>query len=382
MQEQQEQQDQQEQKQQHQQHQQHQQQKQQQEFYTVLVVGGYGIVGSYLTALLAKRNRNVKVLIAGRNMGKAQRAASKIKGAEAVIVDINSNNPLEYLYTMPDAIIVSVNDTHDHLLRQAIQKRIPILDIARWHERVEAAKQVYKEEVGNSPVILGSGWVASVPSIVVKAHQETLVPFENVDIDILLSLKDKTGPDSVTGFVDAHLPFYIWENGQKKEVKGFSSSKAVQFSERRVFTTHRMRCPEQATLVECGVTQGASVRIAFDSQIMNRTFACLIRTGVWGLLSRKIRRSILHNSKNTNDALHEIIVSIKEKGKTFKISVIDQVGQSHLTAVSAVSQLERLLGLQGRIQPQHGVTFPEQASDVQLDLMAIQDMGVSIKKVL
>jgi hypothetical protein len=115
---------------------------------------------------------------------------------------------------------------------------------------------------------------------------------------------------------------------------------------------------------------------------MNRTFACLICTGLWGHLSRKTRKSILHNSKNTNDALHEIIVSIKEKGRMIKISVIDQVGQSHLTAISAVSQLERLLGLQGRIQPQHGVTFPEQARDVQMDLMAIQDMGISIKKVV
>jgi saccharopine dehydrogenase-like NADP-dependent oxidoreductase len=359
-----------------------QEQHQQHEQFTVLVVGGYGIVGSYLTELLAKRNKNVKVLVAGRNMEKAQRAASKITGAEAVIVDINRNNPLEYLYTMPDAIIVSVNDTHDHLLRQAIQRRIPILDIARWHERVEAAKQVYKDEDGNSPVILASGWVASVPSIVAKAHQITLEPFQNIDIDILLSLKDKTGPDSVTSFVDAHLPFHIWENGQKKEVKGFSSSKSVHFSDKRTFTTHRMRCPEQATLVESGVTQGASVRIAFDSQIMNRTFACLICTGLWGHLSRKTRKSILHNSKNTNDALHEIIVSIKEKGRMIKISVIDQVGQSHLTAISAVSQLERLLGLQGRIQPQHGVTFPEQARDVQMDLMAIQDMGISIKKVV
>lgn len=355
---------------------------QQQEQYTVLVVGGYGIVGSYLTDLLAKRNRNVKVLVAGRNMGKAQLVASKITGAEAVVVDIDRENPLEYLYEMPDAIIVSVNDTHDHLLRQAIQRRIPILDIARWHERVEAAKQVYKEEDGNSPVILASGWVASVPSIVAKAHQTSSSPFQNIDIDILLSLKDKTGPDSVTSFVDAHLPFHIWENGLKKEVKGFSSPKSVQFSECRVFTTHRMRCPEQATLVESGVTQGASVRIAFDSQMMNRTFACLIRAGIWRRLSRQTRKSILQNSKNTNDALHEIIVSIKEKGKRIKIIVIDQVGQSHLTAVSAVCQLDRLLGLQGRIQPQHGVTFPEQATDVQMDLLAIQDMGVSIKKVI
>lgn len=352
--------------------------------YTVLVVGGYGIVGSYLSQLLAERNKNVKVLIAGRNMAKAQIAASKIRGSEAVIVDINSENPLEYLYTMPDAIIVSVNDTHDYLLRQAIHRRIPILDIARWHERVEDAKQVYQEENGNCPVILASGWVASVPSIIAKSYKETSTPLENIDIDILLSLKDKTGPDSVTSFVDAHLPFNIWEQNQKKEVKGFSSPKSVNFSQRRTFTTHRMRCPEQATLIESGVAEGVSVRIAFDSQMMNRTFACLIRSGVWGILSHKTRKSILHNNKNTNDAVHEIIVTIKEKGniERTKISILDQIGQSHLTAVSAVNQLERLIGLKGRIQPNVGISFPEQASDVQMDLTAIQDMGVTIKKVV
>ncbi len=366
----------------------------------ILIVGGYGTVGTALCKMISTRHPDIHVIIGGRSLSKGQLAASKLVNASAVKIDIQDADPLANLPALPEAVIVSVNDQQDHLLRAAIRRNIPIIDITRWTERIQDARIIAGKESPRSPVVLASGWMASATSIVIAAARggiigvrgaygahgargahdthgdKDILPLDHIEIDILFSLQDQSGLDSVTHFVNCHQPFDIWENGSIRTVNGFSDSKKVTFSGNRVYTCRRLNTPEQMTLAETGLAKGISVRLAFDSHFTNNALAALVGSGIWGRLSKKRRTSILHRTSGSTNAAHEFVVTVRNKDTFSTFTVMDPRGQAHFTAASTFGQLERLLGLNGRIPPKPGISFPEEAIDVRRDIEAMEYFGV------
>jgi hypothetical protein len=341
----------------------------------VLVVGGYGTVGMLISDLIARRHPDVDVVVGGRRFFTAE-AAARLHGlAGAVRIDVTDDDPLADVDPLPDAVLVAVNDHNDRLLHSAARRGIPLVDIARWLARIEDAHRALAQETVTAPVVLASGWMASAAAVTAVAHGWG-APADHVDIDILLSLQDKTGPDSATGFVDVHLPFELWERGETRTVRGMSEPRAVTFSNGQTRSCRLFNSPEQATLVTTGHARGVSVRMAFDNRPTNAAFTALVNSGLWARLSKERRFGILHNPGEKDGAAHEFVVTIKNGLATRRILVKDSEGQAHLTAVSAVTQLERVLGLNGRDRPNPGISFPEGAKDVMADVAAMASMGV------
>ncbi|MGW0705697.1 hypothetical protein ACWD4G_06970 [Streptomyces sp. NPDC002643] len=341
----------------------------------VLVVGGYGTVGMVISELIARRHPDVEVIVGGRRFFKAE-AAARLRGlAGAVRIDVTDDDPLATVDPLPDAVLVAVNDHNDRLLHSAARRGIPLVDIARWLKRVEDAHRTLAGETVTAPVVLASGWMASAAAVTVAAHGGGL-PADQVDIDILLSLEDRTGPDSATGFVDVHLPFELWERGETRTVRGMSEPRRVTFGDGRTRSCRLFSSPEQATLITTGHARGVSVRMAFDSRATNSVFAALVNSGLWARLSKERRTGILHSPGEKPGASHEFAVTLRTGPTTRRILVEDPEGQAHLTAAGAVTQLERVLGLNGRERPEPGISFPEEAKDVKADVAALESMGV------
>jgi hypothetical protein len=59
-------------------------------------------------------------------------------------------------------------------------------------------------------------------------------------------------------------------------------------------------------------------------------------------------------------------------------TVADLAGQTHLTAVGAAVQLERLLGLDGAAPPAAGIVYPDTSPQVESALRALRDCGVDV----
>jgi hypothetical protein len=78
-----------------------------------------------------------------------------------------------------------------------------------------------------------------------------------------------------------------------------------------------------------------------------------------------------------------VLVTLIGKGvdgadKTVRASLLDDQGQTHLTALGGVIQVERALDLGGNSGLSHGVTFPERHEDVDIALATLQEHGVKI----
>lgn len=340
---------------------------------SVLVVGGYGVVGAQVCALLAERNPGLEIMIGGRSLAKARQAASGIAGALGVRIDVEDEDPLAGLPKPPAAIVVAVNDHHDRLLLAAARRGIALVDIARWRERMDDARRLL--ESAEAPVVLASGWMAGAAAVVAAAFRDPARPADRVDIDILFDLADKAGPDSIAGFMDIQEPFTVWEAGVPRTAKSLSEGRVARFSDRSARCL-RFDSPDQQTLVQSGHARGAATRMTFGGAAMTATFAVLVRSGLWGLLPRAARAALLYNPGK--GAPHEFVVTLDEAAGAKRIVVRDGLGQTHMTAAGAAAQAERMLGLNGRAPVARGVSYPEQADDLAADIAALRAMGVEI----
>lgn len=100
----------------------------------VLIVGGYGTVGSQIAKILHDLHPEIEWLVGGRSSGKPLPFSST--RVKALYVDNTNADPLSDAPDDLSMIINSVNDPDDSLLLTAVKRQIPLLDITRWTEKL------------------------------------------------------------------------------------------------------------------------------------------------------------------------------------------------------------------------------------------------------
>lgn len=341
---------------------------------TLLVVGGYGVVGEQLVTMFAARNPGVRLLIGGRTRDRAQALADRLPAAAAVTIDVMDEDPLAALTEPVDGVVVAVNDHRDRLLTAALARGLPLVDIARWTTRIDDARAIVGSQ-SRSPVVLASGWMAGAVATVVAAFADGQTA-DHVDIDILFGAADKAGPDSVAGFVNMHQPFGIYEHGTFRMVRSLTDGRTRRFPLGQSAKVRRFSAPDQNSLIASGIAKGVAMRMAFDSAALMGGFTAMVRSGLWGRLPVTLREKLLHNP-GAGDA-HQVVITAIFPQYRVMVAMVDKLGQTHMTAAGGVSQAERLLGLRGRLFPPLGVSYPEMASDVAVEPASLGEMGVEL----
>ncbi|MCF6263416.1 MAG: saccharopine dehydrogenase NADP-binding domain-containing protein [Xanthomonadales bacterium] len=351
----------------------------------ILVVGGYGVVGLQIAQVTRKQNVGIPIIIAGRSINKASEAAAKIKNASGIALDVSDIDPLANVNTEVGAVICAVNDPDDALMRAAITRGIPYIDITRWTVRLHSASLLASVLDITAPVVLSSSWMAGVCAIVAKKATTELGVVEEIDTAILYRLADKAGPNSVEYADRLGIPFRVLKNGRWKTVKPMSEPLQTTFPGGYSGKAYRFDEPSQETLALYTGAETVSSRIAYDSVSTTRVMALLVKSGIWGLISgpsfTKFRHSMLHNPGA--GASHEVVILVKGKGatgkeETIRATILDPEGQTHLTAVGAYIQLSETLGLDGQAPRAAGVYLPENTNDPQSVIKTLEQNGVKV----
>jgi saccharopine dehydrogenase-like NADP-dependent oxidoreductase len=347
----------------------------------VLVVGGYGVVGSQVAALVRRRHPDLRLVVAGRSAEKAARAAAGIGGATGAVVDVSRPHPLGDL--RPLAVVSVVNDPGDHLLADAVSAGVPLLDVARWTDRVRGAAALLATRTPAAPVLLSSGWMAGIASTVAAGLAQQLSAVEEIDISVLYSLKDKAGPDSAEYMDRLATPFEVTIDGGTERVRPLGDSRRIVFPGGREAKVYRFDTPDQFTLPATTGARTVAARIAFDDAFTTSLLALLVRSGLWKLISGQrftsLRRKLLY--KPGPGACHEVVIDVvgsDDAGARVarRATISDPLGQTHLTAAATVIQLERLLGLDGASAPT-GLVYPDTAPQLAA-VDALRDVGVTV----
>lgn len=355
----------------------------------VLIIGGYGVVGRQIAALLAQRHPRLRLTLAGRSLHHAQAAASQIPGAQGACIDIRSAQPLAGLHEKPDVVVAAANDDDDRLLAAAAASGTPLIDITRWTERMQTGAARLMALPGQasvaSPIVFASSWMAGVAATLAREAASHLARVEHIDIDILYALQDKSGPDSVAYMDRLAQPFRIMQGGQAAWASPLSDPRDVAFANGPTARTARFDAPDQFTLPTLTGAHSVATRIAFDDPLSSWALRMAVRSGLWRLLSgpafSKLRHAVLHNPGT--GAPHRIEISARGQDAARRpahaaLSIHAPQGQTHLTAVGALIQIERVLGLNGHAPAPAGLQVAEAWTDPALARRTLQEAGVQV----
>ncbi|MFF2481316.1 saccharopine dehydrogenase [Paenibacillus sp. NPDC058071] len=337
----------------------------------VLIVGGYGEVGRQIAQILHDRYADLDIALGGRSPGKAVPFESK--RVQTVVVDNNAEDPLLYAGDHVSLIINAVNDLQDRLLQSAVRRRIPLIDLTRWTEVFEQSIAKLKNTKLHAPVVLSSGWMAGTASLFAMLNSTNL---QNVSVDIhaLYSLRDKAGPDSAAYMDRMSIPFHITEPTGSRLVFPMTDPVKVQFPNGYATKCYRLDTPDHMTLLKPGHIDTASFRISFDNKASTYALVGLVKSGIWKMISgdrfRSLRRSLLYNP-GTGSA-HHLLIHLKGRDSNGRwierrMGISDPLGQTHLTALGAAVQAEKLLRMPEDEPLAPGIYYPEDLPNARMD---------------
>jgi hypothetical protein len=349
----------------------------------ILIAGGYGVVGQQITACLRQRYPNLPLIIAGRNPAKGEALAASLGLASTAEINVEQRGPLHGV--KPRAVLTVVNDPSDYLLQEALSLGLPLLDITRWTEKFKNAAAQISAQPCLAPVMLSSGWMAGLSSLLAVALSRRMRSVDSVDISVLFSLKDKAGPNSTEYMDRLATPFTVQVDGQPTQVMPFSDPRKVTFPDGSAHSVYRFDTPDQFTLPGNTGARSVAARIAFDDPFSTAMLRFLTRSGIWKWISGErftsLRRSLLYNPGG--GASHQVVVEVSGLAadgspQHLRASLFDPLGQTHLTAVGTLIQLERLLGLDGAPPPAPGLCYPDSAPQIEPAFQTLRDFGVQI----
>ncbi|MFQ5417409.1 MAG: saccharopine dehydrogenase [Myxococcota bacterium] len=347
---------------------------------SVLLIGGYGVVGSWIARLLRERHPELPLLLAGRSPEKGATLAEELGTAGTVRVDAGAGNPLSALSKPPALVLTAANDPEDRVLLAAVRAGIPVVDITRWTARVQRSVLRLSCEEIRAPVVLASSWMGGLASITASAGAARIAPVERIEIDICYAQADQSGSDSVAYVDRLAIPFETTQDGRERLSYPLTDGRVVRFPGGRKASTYRLDTPEQATLPCFLGASTVATRIGYDSPAASWMLVALKRSGILRVLQRDRftpwRRALLHSSGDGDRAT--FVVSVEGKSGSVRVEVVDPKGQAHLTAVGAVVAAERALGLDGGAPAAARAWFPEQFPDPEGALATAHTLGVEV----
>lgn len=282
-------------------------------------------------------------------------------------------------------MVSAVNDPDNNLMRDAIRRGFAYLDIARWTERLKPAVFEAVTLAPRAPVIFASSWMAGVPGLYATHLARDLKETQSIDLSILYALKDKAGPNSIEYADQLGASFDVLENGEWRTVRALSQPRDVTFSSGRRTRARRFSTPDLEILPRLTGAKTVGVRLAYDDPGAAGTMAFLVRSGIWNAMSGPqfdgLRRALLYNPGA--GAAHEILIDIagrNQEGRSVRLAatVLDPLGQTHMTAAGAVVQIERIWSLYGQTAPSGSICFAESHEASAHALAALREMGVDL----
>lgn len=199
----------------------------------ILIVGGAGIVGRKVVAILAPDYPD-RVIIAGRDVEKASRIASEIGfGVCPRHIDVADREVVEKAMEDVGTVLSCVaQPATPHLLLASVAQGCGYTDIApKSLSRPPYSDALKAEAVNNGArIILGAGLIPGISNIFARMGAEHVGPVVSVESACLLSLGDEYGTDS-RGFIaeEVATKFKAMINGSQMLVRPFSRPKRIQF---------------------------------------------------------------------------------------------------------------------------------------------------------
>jgi hypothetical protein len=159
----------------------------------ILFIGGSGIVGRWTARHLRAAYPKVPLLIGGRNVDKAKKAAAELGNAEGFGLDLTAAD-LGVGERSVSAVAIFFTDETIAGLRFAQSRKVPYISISPGIHEIgpEIAAFIHQPDAG--AIVLGTEWLVGATTIPTLDFAKQFGKLNDITISALLDEQDAAGP--------------------------------------------------------------------------------------------------------------------------------------------------------------------------------------------
>ena len=349
----------------------------------ILIAGGYGAVGRYLSAELARRYPDA-VIVTGRDLRKAEACVREIGyGARPMALDVSDHDAVCAALIDVAAVANCVPDHTHHLLRAAVDRGLAYTDITPFLIRRELREIAERARATGARIVGGEGLAPGITSIMARAAADQLETVDTVTAALFFSLGDAFGPASLDFFTaELSAEFEVSIEGAMERVRSFSDPRIVEFPApigRRV--AYRAPFADQFSYPLTLGARTAGTWLALDPAWLGRMVAAASRLGLGSALEnypfcrRAVRAMIelVRRHLRTSDAFALAVETIGA-GVVHRYTLAGHC-QAEATAVATALVVRALCD--GEIEAP-GTWYPEQVLDADVFFSRLAHHGFAV----
>ena len=309
----------------------------------ILIVGGYGVVGSRIAHELAPEFAG-RLLIAGRNAQRAQGAAVVVgHDTRPGVIDVEDPSSIAAALEGVAVVVNCIDQPRRLLLSAALERGLGYTDITPHlvqlgrgaaFEKIDA-----QARASGARVVLGTGIVPGISNVMVRALADALGGADEIETSLLLDPRDISGPASLEYFLqELAMSFDVHIDGADFRKRAFSEPRLVEYPQPvGPRPSYLFPFSDQVLYPRTLGARTAITRLALDPPWLARVLSMLSRSGVSRLLAAEsIRRIFAHgrHDRTGPGAPFALRVDVKHGGNSQYATLVGQA-QAKAAALGA-----------------------------------------------
>lgn len=257
----------------------------------ILIVGGYGAVGSRIARNLAADDPS-QVIVGGRRLDRAGQLAVEIgNGVRARAVDVTQPGSIASALADVGTVVSCIDQPEPYLLNACIERGLGYTDITP-HLMTRRPTDAMRDAAAQSGarIVLGAGLAPGISSMLARVAVDRLGgAIASVSCNVLLSIGDTFGEAS-RGYILQELahPYPVFVDGVEHQVLPMSRSVLVQFPvPLGVRRAYLFPFSDQVFFPKTLRARTAVTRLALDPPWLAPALSALVRLRVPALLARR-----------------------------------------------------------------------------------------------
>ncbi|HZG16223.1 MAG TPA: saccharopine dehydrogenase NADP-binding domain-containing protein [Candidatus Bathyarchaeia archaeon] len=251
----------------------------------IVVVGGYGHVGSIISAELGRIYPG-KVLAGGRNEKQAKRFCLKQDGRVLPLTIDIYEKPDPDLFAKVKVVIMCIDQTDTMFSRYCLEQGIHYIDISANFSFLSQVRSLqWLARSRNATAVLGVGLAPGLTNLLAMQASALMEQTEAIDISIMLGIGDTHGKAAIEWTIEHMLEESSLTDCKEIDFgQGFGTRKAYRFD-----------FADQHMLASSGKVPSVSTRLCFDPAVLTTLLVFLKKTGMLRALRNKQHRErIVH----------------------------------------------------------------------------------------
>jgi saccharopine dehydrogenase (NAD+, L-lysine forming) len=249
----------------------------------VLVIGGYGAVGSAVCEELS-RLFDGQILIAGRNLQQAKKLAQRL-GERGEAVQLDATEPVTYqnLLDHVSVVVNCVEYNNVEIARACLARSTHYVEVSATFEILEQLQTLQQEaKLGNAMAVLSVGVAPGLTNLLALYAQSRLNQLSRAELFVLLGFSEKHGEAAIRWTLEnLGQRFFVGLGGDRKEVYSFGEGRSVTLPKpfgKRI--AYRFNFSDQHTLPATLGINSVNTWMCFDSRLATRFFSLMVNSGM------------------------------------------------------------------------------------------------------